>query len=431
MPWNVFVLGLDDVRLGQLQHLQRSDEYRFVELFRADEVKSGREDVAERVLTGARRRLAEFDGPIDAIVGYWDFPVSTMLPILRREHGLRTPSLESVLRCEHKYWSRLEQSRVVPESIPDFCLVDPFRTDVDEQITIAFPFWLKPVRSVKSHLGFLVNDHDDLHHAIGVIRDRIDRIATPFDRLLEEAELPAEIDGIGGRFCLAEGLISQGRQCTLEGYVLDGDVVVYGAVDSVSEGTAGSSFSRYQYPSTLPSDVLDRMGDVTRRFLTHVGFDNSPFNIEFYWNEDTDEIRLLEINVRHSKSHGPLFRLVDGEYHHQVMLDVALGERPRPPVREGPFAVAAKFMWRVDHDAVVRSVPDRSEIDELCDLLPGTEIQLHIREGMRLSDLVYEDSYSYEIAVVHLGGTDTADLLASYAHCRRALGRSIELEVTP
>jgi hypothetical protein len=428
---NVFVMGLDDVRLAQLHRLRRAGEYRFIELFREEDVKSGREDVADRVLNGARRILADFDGPIDALVGYWDFPVSTMLPILRREIGLRTPTLESVLRCEHKYWSRLEQSRSVPECVPDFCLVDPFRDDVDAQITLPFPFWIKPVRSVKSHLGFLVRSPADLRHAVGVIRDGIHRLATPFDRLLEEAELPAELVGIGGSHCIAEGLISQGRQCTLEGYALDGEIVVYGAVDSVREGETGSSFSRYQYPSTLPSDVIDRMSDVTRRFLHHVGFDDSPFNIEFYWDESSDRIWLLEVNARHSKSHGPLFRLVDGEYHHQVMLDVALGERPCTPRRRGPFPTAAKFMWRVGHDAVVRRVPDRTEIDALREEVPGIEIQLPIREGMRLSALPYEDSYSYEIAVVHLGGSDTADLLTTYARCREVLGRGIELEATP
>lgn len=425
---NVFVLGLDDVRLGQLLRMRRAGEYRFLELFREEDVKSGREDVAERVLTGARRRLADFEGPIDAIVGYWDFPVSTMLPILRREHGLRTPSLEAVLRCEHKFWSRIEQSRSVPGCIPEFCVVDPLRVDVEEQVTLAFPFWIKPVRSVRSYLGFLVRDPEDLDHAVGVIRDGIHRVATPFDRLLVEAELPEEIAGIGGRYCIAEGFISKGRQCTLEGYVLDGEIVVYGAVDSMREGPTGSSFSRYQYPSTLPFEVLDLMIDITGRFLAHVGLDDSPFNIEFYWDEEADRVWLLEVNVRHSKSHGPLFRLVDGEYHHQVMLDVALGERPRIPHRQGAFAAAAKFMWRVDRDAVVRRAPERSDVEDLQASMPGAEIQIPIREGMRLSELAFEDSYSYEIAVIHLGGSDTADLLASYARCREALGRWIELE---
>jgi hypothetical protein len=70
----------------------------------------------------ARDTLRSFDGPIDAVVGYWDLPSIVMLPILRREFGLRGPTLESVLRCQHKYWSRVEQARAVPDEVPGFAL---------------------------------------------------------------------------------------------------------------------------------------------------------------------------------------------------------------------------------------------------------------------------------------------------------------------
>ncbi|PBO28010.1 hypothetical protein CLM84_22600, partial [Streptomyces albidoflavus] len=33
-------------------------------------------------------------------------------------------SLESIVRCEHKYWSRLVQREVAPEAVPGFGLVD-------------------------------------------------------------------------------------------------------------------------------------------------------------------------------------------------------------------------------------------------------------------------------------------------------------------
>lgn len=428
---NVFVLGLDDLHLRQLLELRRADEYRFHELYRKKDVKSGRLDVADRVLDGARRILADFPDPIDAIVGYWDFPVSTMLPILRREHGLPGPTLEAVLRCEHKYWSRLEQAEIVPDIIPEFCPVDPFATDVADQITLPFPFWIKPVRSVLSHLGFRVADRTELDSAISEIRAGIDRIAVPFDHLLAYADLPDALAGMSGRHCIAEAIISRGRQCTLEGFAHDGDVVVYGAVDSIREGRHRSSFSRYQYPSNLPSPVLDRMIEATRRFISHIGFDDSPFNIEFYWDDVDDRIWLLEVNTRISKSHAPLLRNVDGEYHHQVMLDVAVGRRPDPPHREGPYPISAKFMWRVDGDAVVTRAPDPETIEDIRRELPGAEIELHIRQGMRLSELAYQNSYSYEIAAIHLGGHNEANLLESYARCRKALDVGLEPVVMP
>jgi biotin carboxylase len=424
-PKNVFVLGLDDFHLVQLQALRQADRYRFHELYRKEDVKAGHRDVAERILTGARERLATFDGTVDAIVGYWDFPVSTMLPLLRRELGLPTPSFESVLRCEHKYWSRLEQAQVVPDHIPTFCAVDPFAEDVLDRITIGYPFWIKPVKSVLSYLGFRIESEWDLEQAIPRIRDGIDRIAVPFDHLLGFADLPAAVAHVGGRWCIAESIISRGHQCTLEGYALEDEIVVYGAVDSIREGVHGSSFSRYQYPSALPPRVLDRMAELTRRFLSHVGYRHSPFNIEFYWNEQTDRISLLEVNTRISKSHAPLFKLVDGEFHHQVMLDVALGERPDFPFRKGEYPIAAKFMWRAFEDAVVRRVPGEKELHRLCERFPGLEIELQVEAGDRLSQLGYQDSYSYELAAIFLGGESEDELLSRYEECRRLA--SIEL----
>ncbi len=423
---HVFVLGLDDFHLRQLESLRRTDEYRFHELYRREDVKSGREDVAERVLAGARERLARWPGPVDAIVGYWDFPVSTMLPLLRRERGLPTPSFESVLKCEHKYWSRLEQAAVIPEHIPAFCAVDPFRDDVAGQISVPYPFWIKPVRSVLSFLGFRVEDDADLARAIAEIRAHIATIATPFNHLLSHAELPDEVAAVDGRHCIVESLISDGRQCTLEGYVLGGEIVVYGAIDSIREGPHASSFARYQYPSSLPEPVLARMTTIAKRFLAHAGLDDTPFNVEFYWDEPSGRISLLEVNVRISKSHGPMLKMVDGEFHHQIMLDVAMGRRPEFPFREGRHRLAAKFMWRRHEDGIVRRVPGEDDLAALRRALPDLDVELHVHEGMRLSDLAYQDSYSYELAVVFLGGDSEADLLRGYARCQAAMDIRIE-----
>lgn len=420
------VLGADEFHLRQLSQLHRAAEYTFHELYRRDDVKSERLDVVERVLPGATEALARAEPAPDAVVGYWDFPVSTMLPVLRRRLGHPTPTLESVLRCEHKYWSRVEQTRSVPNAVPDFCMVDPFADDVAARITIDPPFWIKPVKSVLSHLGFRIDEASQLEHALAEIRAGIHRIAVPFDQLLALAELPIEIEEVGGRHCIVETIISRGRQCTLEGYVSgDGDIVIYAAIDSIREGPQRSSFSRYRYPSELPHTVLDRMSDITYRFISHIGLTDSPFNAEYFWDEHHDEIWLLEVNPRISKSHAPLLRAVDGEYNHQVMLDLALGERPRPPHREGVHRMAAKFMWRHDRDAVVGRVPDTAEI---ADVTSGAviDVEVHVSEGCRLSDLAYQDSYSYELASVFVAGDDERDLLEAYEGCRRRL--DIELE---
>jgi len=154
--------------------------------------------------------------------------------------------------------------------------------------------------------------------------------------------------------------------------------------------------------------------------IRQVGYDDAPFNIEFYWEEDSDRIWLLEINCRISKSHAPLFQMVDGCYHHQVMIDLALGRKPAMPHREGRFRCAAKFMLRRQEDARVVRVPTDAEIAAVEAAIPGVVIQVELSEGMRLSQLRYQDSYSYEVAVVFVGADDHEGLAAKY---RQVLAR--------
>ncbi|WP_099092545.1 ATP-grasp domain-containing protein [Marinobacter salinus] len=423
---NIFIFGTDDFDLAQIRALDDQGQYRLHQLYDYKEVRAGAEFPVQKLYTGALKKLADFKGPVDAIVGFWDFPVSTLLPLLRKPYNLPSPSFESVLKCEHKYWSRLEQSRVVPDCIPDFCEVDPFSDDFRSQITLSYPFWIKPVKAVSSYLGFKVRNDAELEHAIARIREGISRFANPFNYLLQFAELPADVAAVDGNHCIAESIIAKGRQCTLEGYVYAGEVTVYGVVDSIREGKHRSSFSRYQYPSSIPGHIQQRMITITEKFFGHIDFDNGPFNIEYYWDSRRDRIWLLEVNTRISRSHCPLFQKVDGETHHKVMIELALGKRPAFPYRQGKYRIAAKFMWRVYDDAQVTHAPSPEQLEELQRQFTDVDIKLHVKRGDVLSTLKEQDSYSFEVAVIFIGAGSQSELLRKYREIKTAI--RIELE---
>jgi hypothetical protein len=418
---HVFVVGLDDFHLRQLHTLPGADEIRFHPLFTRAELKQQDHFPVARLLDEGRRLLREFPEPIAAVIGYWDFPVSTVLPILRQAVGLPGPSLEAVLKCEHKYWSRLKQAEVVPAQVPPFCAIDPFAEDPLAQLTIDYPFWLKPVKAVLSHLGFRIDSEADFRRALPTIRAKIGRYAEPFNLILQHARLPPEIARVDGWHCIAEGIISDGRQCTQEGYSCGGDVSVYGTIDSLRTGPVGSSFDRYQYPSRLPPAVRERMAAITERVIRHIGYDMAPFNIEHFWDPASDRISLLEINARLSKSHALLFRMVDGRYHHQVMLDLGFGRRPAFPQGRGGHRTAAKFMVRHFADACVARAPTPEELAAVEAAMPWCRIQMEVDTGMRLSDLRDQDSYSYEIATIFVGAATDRELEARYRDCLRQL----------
>jgi hypothetical protein len=412
---NIFVVGLEEFNLHFLQTVRHAEHYEFHCLLSAEEIARDHSFDMPALLTKAEHILGTFGGSVDAIVGYWDFPTTLMLPILRKKLGLRGPTLESVLMCEHKYCSRLEQAKVVPDHVPRFALVDPFDADVSKP-PLPFPFWIKPVKAHSSLLGFLVRNEDELEQSLAKIRAGIHRFAEPFNHILSHASLPAECAHVHGGYCIAEELISAGRQCTLEGYVFDGDVEVYGIVDSL-RGPNGSSFERYQYPSTLPRRVRHRMIDIATVVMRQLGLDCSPFNMELYYDSASERIFLLEVNARISKSHCPLFEKVEGTSHQEVMIDVALGRVPEYPLGQGQFDIAAKFMLRrygEYDDSIVVSAPTAEDARALEQRLPGTEIQLPLREGMRLGDLALHDSYSYELAVIFIGADTESELVRRY-----------------
>jgi len=421
-------VGLEPFNLRLLNAVRGARGYAFHGLLDCDEISAAKRFDLEALLEKARDVLRAFDGTIDAIVGYWDFPTILMMPILRREFGLRGPTLESVLRCEHKYWARLLQAEVVPDEVPGFCAVDPFASDAADRIELDYPFWIKPVKGHSSILAHRIGNRRDLDHVLDETRRNIYRFAEPMNVIMGYADLPDEIRAIDGRHCIAEEVISLGRQCTLEGYVFEGDIEVYGMVDSI-RGANRSSLERYEYPSALPPSTQARMIASAKRVIARAGLDDTPFNMEFFFHESRDAISLLEVNARISKSHSPLFDKVEGVPHKEVMLDVALGRKPDYPARRGAFRFAAKFMPRLygRHDGWRASnVPDPARVGDIEAQFPGSDIQLHISEGQRLGDMHHQDPYSYELAAVFMGAQSRRALRRDFAALWEAVGLQFE-----
>ncbi len=363
----------------------------------------------------AREIFAAAPGGVDAVMGFWDFPTTVCVPLFARDAGLPGPSLEAVTRCEHKYWSRTEQKKALGEMIPDFQAIDPFADDPAGQVRIRYPFWIKPVKAHSSFLGFFIDSAQALEKVIPEIREKIGVVARPFNEFLAHVDLPPEIAEVDGYHCIAEEIISSGVQATLEGYAWKGAVQVFGVVDSIRSGRHRSSFSRYQYPSKLPRRVQARMIEAARRLIRAIDYEGAPFNIEFFWDHRNDRIWLLEVNSRISKSHSPLFLMVDGATNQKVALDLALGRQPQIPYRQGRHKLAGKFMMRLFKDkigdGVVEAVPSQEDLDRIAEAYPEARVDLLVKEGTRLGDLSFQDSYSYEIAVVFLGADRQKQLL--------------------
>jgi hypothetical protein len=413
---NIFVVGLNTFNRERLEQLRGAKNYRFHGVIEPEEVYDTDIFPIEDMLSRAEAQLRAFGEPVDAIAGYMDFPVSTMLPLLCERFGTRTTSLESLLKCEHKYWSRLAQREVIGNYIPRFTAFDPFDDSALSRIGeggLYFPFFVKPIKSSGSRLGFRIDNPEDFTAAVKRLREDIGLISEPFNYVLNQAKLPQAVRDVDGGHCMAEEIIG-GWQCTVEGYVYQGKVVPYGIVDSIRYPQV-LSFFYYRYPSRLPEYIQDKMRELTDIIMTHIGYDNAAFNIEYFWDEVQNRIWLLEINTRISQSHCDLFEKVDGVSNQQVTVDLVLGKLPDMPSRHGEFAVAGKFFYRVFFvDAVVTRVPSKEEIAALQQEFPGTLIALQVEVGSQLSALLEQDSYSFALAYIWMGADNDEVLEDNY-----------------
>lgn len=425
----VCIVGSDDFHQSMIGRVPEAKNWRLEQVLHRTDVQPPRGTFDFDALYAKARSIIDgFDRPPDAITGHLDFPVTALVSLLCRHYGLTAASPEAVARCEHKFWMRELQRKVQPERTPKVRAVNPFAPDAISKAPMPFPFWLKPVKGHSSMLGFRVREASEYGRALHACRQAIHRYGEPFNAFL--AHLPETTrppNGVDGNYAIAEELISEEQLFTIEGYVHKGKATACAAIESRRTGKHMSSLSSYHYPAELPEKVVEAGREQVAGVLAQVGFDNGPFNVEFFHDPASGRLNLLEINPRLSKSHSPLFEMVDGCTHHKQAIQLALGQKPDKPARKGTSPMAAKFMVR-SHEAngIVRRVPGQDDIDRLRGLLPDIVVQMLVEEGQDLADLADQDSYSFELMDIFLGGGDAEFIADAHDRCRDSLAFLIQ-----
>jgi hypothetical protein len=212
----------------------------------------------------------------------------------------------------------------------------------------------------------------------------------------------------------------------VEGWSAGGEIEVLGVVDSVLHPTT-RSFLRFDYPSSLPPEVVGRMEEVTRRVIAHLGLEPSLFNVEMIWDPASDRLAILEINPRLCGQFADLYEKVDGTNGYEVALALAAGERPRARRRKGAFAVAASVPLRVFEPVRVAAAPGDAECRAAEALHPATLVWNEVAAGDELGDFLrLEDGQSHRYGVINLGAGDREDLLGRARQVLDRLGYRFE-----
>lgn len=353
------------------------------------------------------------DTRLDGVVSTDDYPGSAICSLVAQRLGLPAVPPAASLLCQHKYHARVIQQAVVPEAVPAFALLAQ-----GSPSPLGFPLFVKPVKSFFSVGAYRVDNSEHFLEAV----DRA-TLPEPFFEPLKRL-----FDGYSGRHFGAGRVLGEewleGVQATIEGYAFQGQVHVFGIVDSVM--FPGSlAFQRFEYPSSLPAGIQARMVELGCRIMRAIGFDNGLFNIEIMYNQAQDTLRIIEINPRMASQFADLYEKVDGFNSYEILLDLALG---RPPVlrsRQGRHRMAASCVLRTFADRRVVRVPSDADVAAVVSQYPDARVEVLAVPGRTLSEEM-QDSESYRYGIVSLGGTDIDHILARFSECERALGFVLE-----
>lgn len=357
--------------------------------------------------------LEEFkDKNIDGIIGTHDYPGSIIAAVLAEKLGLNGVRPEINLCCQHKYKSRIAQSRLVPEAVPEFHLVDPSGDPTNPPLN--FPFFIRPVKSFFSIFAARIDDKEMYKKYIVDVKKHVKDFSRPFSQLFEICG----ISGTGSGGLIAEENL-RGKQVTLEGYVWKKKFNMIGIVDSIMHpGTI--SFKRFEYPSSLGPMVKKRMKNIAKKLMLGIGFDNGIFNIEFFYDDRDDSIKIIEINPRMASQFADMMEKVNGTNTYEIQASLALGMEPKDKKRTGRSKYAASFVLRSFKNRKILKLPGRSGIKKVKQLYPEARIEIYGREGAMLSGTL-QDFQSYRYGIINLGGDSREELFEKYNTCMEYL----------
>ena len=419
-PRTVLTVGVTDHDAHWLGRLHRPERFRYLpagDFAQADNPELCRPQAFVTAAVAAAKRS---DDPVCGVVAFDDYPASLLAVAIAERLKLPGPSLASVVACNNKAWSRLLQAAAAPEAVPRFQVIDPHRSHRPGDLQLAFPFWLKPVKSSMSYLGFRIASFAEFERAVALSRAGLPAYSAAFQELMDMARpsIPGAAANVRADWLIAEELLS-GRQCTLDGMMSAGELTLIGVVDSIRLPNR-VSFARFDYPSRLRRAAQEKMVDIARRALRRIGFDNGLFNIEFFVDERGETPKIIEINPRFSPQFSDLFEKVDGTLTHQYVVELATGERPSVTRRRGRHRIAASCVLRVARDHIVARAPTARDIARLQSAVPDAHVYVTTKTGGRLSEAA-QDSYSYRYGLIHLGARDRRDLKRKLAKAKKLL----------
>ena len=336
----------------------------------------------------------------------------------------------AVVACQHKLYARLVLQQVCPEANVNFQRM-PAAYGEPVPDGLNYPTFVKPVKAAFSVLAKVVQSQEELQqftrfgaYELWVIK----RLVEPFERIAKKL-LPdsAQVGTAHSMILETPASAPTAQQYSLDGIAFKGDIKPLGVVDSIMyPGT--QAFMRFDYPSRLPQNIQDRALDVATKFLTAIGYSHGMFNMEFFYDTETDKLTVIEFNPRMASQFADLYLRVDGIDLYAMALELAQGRNPwLLPCLPATAQVATSAVYRVFDSAqplLQQTIPSMPSDAQLLDLKQQFSDHVLLRfpktGGSTARDFKWLGSYRY--GILHLGAQSEADLQSSLKEASALLG---------
>lgn len=360
------------------------------------------------------RMVDRYRGEVDAVFSSNEQFGALAAALIARELGLPGVDPEVLLCTQHKYEARVQLREFAPDLCPEFALV-PYTITPEAARALRYPLFVKPVKATFSVLARRCDTPEQL---IDHLRFRpwekhvIKRLIEPHNQALKR--FPRF--NVGSHNLLVEEVL-EGRQINVDGFVDGGRVHLLGVTDEIMYPDT-VSFMRFAFPGVGNDALTARVRDAAQRVVQGFGLEHGFFNLEFFVDERSGALKLIEVNPRLAAQLAQFYDWVLGVDTYELGFAMALG-RPLPLAQLPRFGAAASFVWRSFDGTSCPRVPDPQDLAWLAREYPDARLEVYPKRGTSLRrDLKWLGSHRW--AVLNLPGHDEADLRRRYERvCER------------
>jgi len=353
--------------------------------------------------------MNKYPAMYDGIVGTHDSS-AVFASIIAEKTDKRFASVQSMINCQNKYISRRIQRHSIPEHTPNFCLALDYLHNPSRLQT---PFFIKPVRGNISFAAHTIHDPEQLNYY--TCREGLDIARNNqyfLDALSLDPELLNPLNVLSCNSFLCEELV-QGDQITVDGYIVDGQVELFGMTGA--EFLPGSnSFSHHEFPCSFEGDISRRIRETIQELIPRLGLDNTLFNVELRLNPSTGTFFILEVNSRIAFQFAKTIESVTGYDPLHLLCDVATGRAPEPIAEnKETYPLCFNFELHSVTDKWILRTPTRSDLEELQIRYPEVHIRNLVHEHARLSEFKHNPE-SYRYCILDIPGNSEKEIMDKY-----------------